>query len=135
MRLSFVCSVVMGLALTGAAHAQISVKLGVLNDRSGVYSDLTGEGSVVAARMAVEDFKAAEKGIKVDIVAADHQNKPDIGASGAGHLASDLERVQAIEGRQQVISENEIPTFVTYGPGELIGGHHPLDRYGKPGID
>ena len=81
MRLSFVCSVVMGLALTGAAHAQISVKLGVLNDRSGVYSDLTGEGSVVAARMAVEDFKAAEKGITVDIVAADHQNRPDIGAS------------------------------------------------------
>jgi branched-chain amino acid transport system substrate-binding protein len=67
--------------MTGAAQAQTSVKLGVLNDRSGVYSDLTGEGSVIAARMAVEDFKAAEKGIKVDIVAADHQNKPDIGAS------------------------------------------------------
>ena len=53
----------------------------MLNDQSGVYSDLTGEGSVIAARMAVEDFKAAEKGIKVDIVSADHQNKPDIGAS------------------------------------------------------
>jgi branched-chain amino acid transport system substrate-binding protein len=67
--------------MTGAVQAQTSVKLGVLNDRSGVYSDLTGEGSVIAARMAAEDFKTAEKGIKVDIVAADHQNKPDIGAS------------------------------------------------------
>jgi branched-chain amino acid transport system substrate-binding protein len=71
----------MALAFALPAQAQIPVKFGVLNDRSGVYSDLTGEGSVVAARMAVEDFKAAEKGIKVDIVAADHQNKPDVGAS------------------------------------------------------
>ena len=65
----------------GAAAAQTSVKLGVLNDRSGVYSDITGEGSVIAARMAVEDFKAADKGIKVDIVSADHQNKPDVGSA------------------------------------------------------
>jgi branched-chain amino acid transport system substrate-binding protein len=69
-----------GLA-AGAAQAQVSVKIGVLNDRSGLYSDLTGEGSVVAAKMAVEDFKAAEKGIKVDIISADHQNKPDVGSS------------------------------------------------------
>jgi len=60
---------------------QISVKLGVLNDRSGLYADLTGEGSVVAARLAVEDFKAADKGIKVEIVSADHQNKPDVGST------------------------------------------------------
>src|SRR5215203_5830789 len=65
----------------GAAQAQVNVKIGVLNDRSGLYSDLTGEGSVIAARMAVEDFKAAEKGIKVDIVSADHQNKPEVGSS------------------------------------------------------
>jgi branched-chain amino acid transport system substrate-binding protein len=81
MKTRYVLSALAALAMTGAAQAQTSVKLGVLNDRSGVYSDLTGEGSVIAARMAVEDFKAAEKGIKVDIVAADHQNKPDIGAS------------------------------------------------------
>ena len=66
---------------TGAAAAQISVKLGVLNDRSGVYSDLGGEGSFVAAQMAVEDFKAEQKGIRAEVVSADHQNKPDIGAS------------------------------------------------------
>ncbi|MBB3809897.1 ABC transporter substrate-binding protein [Pseudochelatococcus contaminans] len=64
-----------------AAQAQIPVKLGVLNDRSGVYADLSGEGSVIAARLAAEDFKAAEKGINVDIISADHQNKPDVGSN------------------------------------------------------
>jgi branched-chain amino acid transport system substrate-binding protein len=61
-----------------AANAETPVKIGVLNDRSGLYADPTGEGSVVAAKLAVEDFKAAEKGLKVDIVSADHQNKPDV---------------------------------------------------------
>ncbi|APF39411.1 ABC transporter substrate-binding protein [Chelatococcus daeguensis] len=65
----------------GGAEAQVSVKLGVLNDRSGTYADLSGEGSVIAARMAVEDFKAKDKGINVEIVSADHQNKPDIGSN------------------------------------------------------
>lgn len=64
-----------------ALAQQISVKAGVLNDRSGIYADLSGEGSVIAARLAVEDFKAAEKGIKVEIVSADHQNKPDVGST------------------------------------------------------
>jgi len=67
--------------VAGAAQAQTSVKIGVMNDRSGLYADLSGEGSVIAARMAVEDFKAAEKGIKVEIVSADHQNKPDVGST------------------------------------------------------
>ncbi len=65
----------------GGAQAQVSVKLGVLNDRSGLYADLSGEGSVIAARMAAEDFKAKEKGINVEIISADHQNKPDIGSN------------------------------------------------------
>ena len=51
-----------GLMASPALAQQISVKAGVLNDRSGVYADLSGEGSVIAARMAVEDFKAADKG-------------------------------------------------------------------------
>jgi branched-chain amino acid transport system substrate-binding protein len=68
----------------GAAQAQApSVKIGVLNDRSGLYADITGEGSVIAARMAAEDFKAADKGLKVEIVSADHQNKPDVGSNVA----------------------------------------------------
>jgi branched-chain amino acid transport system substrate-binding protein len=68
----------------GAAQAQISdgvIKIGVLNDMSGLYADLSGMGSVLAARMAVEDFGAAAKGMKVEIVFADHQNKPDVGSS------------------------------------------------------
>lgn len=69
--------------LTGSASAQISgeiVKFGVLNDQSGLYSDLTGHGSVVAARMAVEDFGGRVRGTPIDVIFADHQNKPDIGA-------------------------------------------------------
>lgn len=68
----------------GAAQAQISdgvIKIGVLNDMSGLYADIAGPGSVVAAKMAVEDFGAARKGMKVEIVSADHQNKPDIGST------------------------------------------------------
>jgi branched-chain amino acid transport system substrate-binding protein len=66
------------------AQAQITdgvVKIGVMNDMSGLYADLTGQGSVLAARMAVEDFGAAAKGLKVEIVSADHQNKPDVGSN------------------------------------------------------
>src|SRR6201984_2554514 len=75
---------VFAVLASGAAHAQYSdgvVKIGVMNDMSGTYSDLSGQGSVVAARMAVEDFGAAAKGMKVEIVGADHQNKPDVGSN------------------------------------------------------
>ena len=71
------------LAAAGA-QAQYSggaIKIGVMNDQSGTYADLAGPGSVVAARMAVEDFGAAKKGMKVEIVVADHQNKPEVGSS------------------------------------------------------
>ncbi|MER8482691.1 ABC transporter substrate-binding protein [Mesorhizobium sp. M1322] len=68
------------LLMAGAAYAT-DVKIGVLNDRSGIYADIAGEGSVIAAQMAVEDFKAADKGINVSIVSADHQNKPDVGSN------------------------------------------------------
>ncbi len=66
------------------AQAQISdgvIKIGVLNDQSSLYADLTGQGSVLAARMALEDFGAAAKGLKVEIIFADHQNKADVGAN------------------------------------------------------
>src|SRR5687768_8408739 len=72
------------LAGVAVAHAQVSdgvIKIGVLNDQSSLYADLTGQGSVVAARMAVEDFGAATKGMKVEIIFADHQNKADVGAN------------------------------------------------------
>src|SRR6186713_1409342 len=69
---------------TGAAQAQISdnvIKIGVLSDMSSLYTDLAGAGSVVAARMAVEDSGIEKRGIKVEIVSADHQNKPDVGSA------------------------------------------------------
>jgi branched-chain amino acid transport system substrate-binding protein len=56
------------------------VKIGVLNDQSGLYADLGGQGSVLAVKMAIEDFKAASKGIKTEVIFADHQNKADVGS-------------------------------------------------------
>jgi branched-chain amino acid transport system substrate-binding protein len=56
-------------------------KIGVLNDQSGLYADIAGPGSVAAAKMAVEDFQPEKQGFRVEVLAADHQNKPDIGAA------------------------------------------------------
>lgn len=75
--------------VTGTAPAQQAkisddvVKIGVLTDMSGVYSDLSGDGSVVAARMAVEDFGSKVLGKPIEVIAADHQNKADVAASKA----------------------------------------------------
>src|SRR6185437_8907214 len=83
----------------GAAQAQISgntVKIGVLSDMSGLYADIGGPGSVVAAKLAVEDFEKQYKPkFKVEIVSADHQNKPDVGSNIARQWY-DTEGVDAI---------------------------------------
>ena len=83
----------------GAASAQVSdgvVKIGVMNDMSSLYSDIGGPGSVVAARMAVEDFlKTSKAKFKVEIVSADHQNKPDVGSQIARQWY-DVDKVDAI---------------------------------------
>jgi branched-chain amino acid transport system substrate-binding protein len=75
----------MALALaSGPAYAQYTdgvVKIGVLTDMSSLYAENTGPGSVAAAKLAVADFGAEAKGIKVEIISADHQNKPDLGSS------------------------------------------------------
>ena len=70
-----------GAGLTTAAVAQQPVKLGVLNDQTGLYADLTGMGSVHATRMAIEDYGGKVLGRPIEIIFADHQNKPDIGAN------------------------------------------------------
>jgi branched-chain amino acid transport system substrate-binding protein len=80
------------------AHAQYTdgvVRIGVLTDMSSLYADITGPGSVAAARLAVEDFGAAAKGMKVEIVSADHLNKPDIGVSIA-NTWFDVDKVDVI---------------------------------------
>jgi branched-chain amino acid transport system substrate-binding protein len=64
-----------------AAQAQVNVKIGVMNDMSSLYADISGPGAVTAAKMAVEDFNPAAHGMKVEIVGADHQNKPDVGSN------------------------------------------------------
>ncbi|HWH38197.1 MAG TPA: ABC transporter substrate-binding protein, partial [Usitatibacter sp.] len=77
----------LAFALPLSARAEITgktIKIGVLNDQSGLYADLAGQGSVTAAKMAVEDFKAKEKGLNVEVVSGDHQNKPDVGTQLAG---------------------------------------------------
>ena len=69
------------LFAAGAARADDTVKIGVLADMSSLYADLGGPGSVVAAQMAVDDFGGTVLGKKIEVVSADHQNKPDVGAS------------------------------------------------------
>jgi len=72
----------LALAAAGAASADDKVvKIGVLTDLSGLYADLGGQGSIEAAKMAVEDSGMAAKGWKIDVISADHQNKPDIGTN------------------------------------------------------
>ncbi|HLX29780.1 MAG TPA: ABC transporter substrate-binding protein [Casimicrobiaceae bacterium] len=98
MKSTMVALAVAGAFGAGAAHAQFSgneIKLGVLSDMSGLYKDLGGEGSIVAARMAVEDSGIEKRGIKVEIISADHQNKPDVGSSIARRWY-DAEGVDAI---------------------------------------
>ena len=99
--MSVLCKMTAAAALAfaaGAAHAQVSdgvIRIGVLNDQSSLYADLAGQGSVIAARMAVEDFGAAKKGMKVEVLSADHQNKPDVGSSIARQWY-DVDKVDVI---------------------------------------
>jgi branched-chain amino acid transport system substrate-binding protein len=88
MRNRIVASLLLGSALSlasaGFAAAQDkTVKIGALSDQSGLYADLAGPGSTLAAQMAVEDSGLTAKGWKIDIISGDHQNKPDIGTAVA----------------------------------------------------
>src|SRR5712692_4915210 len=90
--------VMAAMLATSSAFAQYTdgvVKIGVLSDMSSLYSDIAGAGSVAAAKLAVEDFGAAAKGIKVEIVGGDHQNKPDVGSNIAGTWF-DVDKVDVI---------------------------------------
>jgi branched-chain amino acid transport system substrate-binding protein len=84
MKLAAVFGFVTVVALTTTAFAQMSgdvVKIGVLNDMSGLYADIGGPGSVEAARMAITDFGGTVNGKKIELISADHQNKPDVGSA------------------------------------------------------
>src|SRR5881398_1670347 len=98
MKLAALAGVAAALTLSAAAHAQISgdlVKIGVMNDMSGLYADISGQGSVEAARMAIADFGGTVNGKKIELVSADHQNKPDVGGAIARQWY-DNDKVDAI---------------------------------------
>src|SRR4051795_10696903 len=112
------------LLACGTAHAQVSVKIGVLSDMSSLYADVGGPGSTSAAKMAVEDFGAAQKGLKVEIVSADHQNKPDVGTNIARQWY-DVDKVDVIvdvPNSGVALAINEVTrekgkAFLAVGPG------------------
>lgn len=83
MRSTFglMAGVAMAICLAASAHAQTPIKIGVLTDLSGAYTDLSGQGSVVAARLAAADFTAANPGFQIQVISGDHQNKADVAAT------------------------------------------------------
>ncbi|MGY3446049.1 amino acid/amide ABC transporter substrate-binding protein (HAAT family) [Bradyrhizobium macuxiense] len=84
----------LGLATPAFAQDK-NVKIGVLNDMSGLYADIGGPNSVAAANMAVEDSGLRAKGWKIEVVSGDHQNKPDVGVNIARNWI-DNEKVDII---------------------------------------
>jgi branched-chain amino acid transport system substrate-binding protein len=90
--LAFAAAALVG---TAAQAQELSVKIGVLTDMSSLYSGIGGPGSVAAAKLAVEDFNPAAHNMKVEVVSADHQNKPDIG-SGIARQWFDVDHVDAV---------------------------------------
>ena len=84
MKTAFATAIVAFLTLSVPAFPEISgdvVKIGVLNDMSSLYADISGPGSVEAARMAITDFGGSVNGKKIELISADHQNKPDTGSA------------------------------------------------------
>ena len=110
-----------------AARAEIpggKVKIGVLTDLSGFASDSSGDGSVVAAKLAVEDFKKEQPKLAVEVISSDHQNKPDIGTSTARRWIAqdgvdailDVPFSSVALGVQEVVRDSKA-VFVASGPG------------------
>jgi len=98
VKLTYVMSAALLMAAAAPALADVSdgkVKIGILNDQSGVYADFGGKWSFEAAKMAVEDFGGKVAGAPVEVISADHQNKPDI-ASNIARQWYDTEQVDAI---------------------------------------
>ncbi|CAK7260166.1 MULTISPECIES: ABC transporter substrate-binding protein [unclassified Shinella] len=98
MRTRLIASMAVLLASSTAAYADASdgvVKIGILNDQSGVYANFGGKYSYEAAKMAVEDYGGKVLGASVEVITADHQNKPDI-ASNIARQWYDTEQVDAI---------------------------------------
>ena len=107
-----------------AANAQDRVRIGVLNDQSGVFSTYQGIGSVIAAQMAVEDYGGKAAGKPVDVITADHQNKTDVGSASRGDgttmtatTLSSTCRTRQLRSRSANMSEQKNKVFIGSGAG------------------
>jgi branched-chain amino acid transport system substrate-binding protein len=94
-RIFSLAALAVALACGTASAQQINVKIGVLTDMASLYADDTGPGSVAAANLAAQDFMKAHKNFKVEVVSADHQNKPDVG-TGIASKWFDVDHVDMI---------------------------------------
>jgi branched-chain amino acid transport system substrate-binding protein len=124
---AFAAIIAAGSLAAGTARAQISddvVKVGVLTDMSSLYSDATGKGSLIAAEMAAADFGGKVAGKPIEVISADHQNKPDVGASIA-RTWYDADKVDTIVDvptssialAVQQITKDKNKVFLMSGPG------------------
>ena len=96
MRKALGLAAIAAVLACGAANAQqVNVKIGVLTDMSSLYADIGGPGSVAAAKMAIADFTKDNPNVKVEMIAGDHQNKPDIGSQIANQWY-DVDKVDMI---------------------------------------
>ena len=118
------------MALAGAVHAQEPIRIGVMNDQSSVYADFQGKGSVLAAQMAVEDYGGRAAGRKVEVVFADHQNKPDVGSviarkwldqDGVDMIADLPNSAVALAVNEVVRQKNKVMIGSGAGTSELTG--------------
>ena len=101
------------LVFAASAFAQTLdkvVKVGSLGDQSGLYADIGGPGSTIAAQMAIEDSGLLAKGWKIDLISADHQNKPDVGAN-IGKQWIDVEKVDVFVDLAAPASASPLPTL------------------------
>lgn len=121
---------VASFAASGAFAQDRPIRIGVMNDQSSVYSDFQGPGSVLAARMAVEDYGGKAAGRTVEVVFADHQNKPDIGSATARrwidedgvHMIADLPNSAVAFAVSDVVRDkNRVMIGSGAGSAELTG--------------
>ncbi len=127
MRTLLLAGAALAALASGTAQAQMSdnvIKIGMLSDRSGIYADINGEGSAIAARMAAEEFGNAVNGTKIEIIVGDHQNKADIAANLARQWI-DTEKVDVVADvpnsaaalAVQAITRDKKRLFLMSGPG------------------
>ncbi len=150
--IQFASSAMAACALLSRAPASAQgVKIGVLNDQSGVYADFGGKGSVEAAKMAIEDFGGNVLGEKIELINADHQNKPDLATAIARRwydvegvdMITDLTSSAARDGGREidlilVIGADQLDLLAKHAAAKILNRHlRGFDRppAAKIGVD